>query len=214
MSTRRPINDFPRNEVGLVDRFLGTAYDVVKEVWEEIPNIRRVLALNAELEARLVDAIAQINERRNTALSDIATTKLAALAEIQSVWNETVREFRDLKADHLAQMEQIAADSIAELTAFHDQAMADIKEVTRIAKMWATHPKNEIVEDQLYSSKHYAETAAAIVSSMSPVNWHPELIGLDVTIPDNNNAWSAGPEVTLLDGMEVTVGEGSNWTII
>jgi len=32
----RPFADFPRNEPGLVDRFLGTAYDVVKEVYDNL----------------------------------------------------------------------------------------------------------------------------------------------------------------------------------
>lgn len=37
MSTRRSIADFPRNETGLVDEFIGTAYDTVKSVSDDLP---------------------------------------------------------------------------------------------------------------------------------------------------------------------------------
>ncbi|QHJ80358.1 MAG: hypothetical protein [Caudoviricetes sp.] len=33
----RPYSDFPRNEAGLVDNFLGSAYDVVKGVYDNLP---------------------------------------------------------------------------------------------------------------------------------------------------------------------------------
>lgn len=42
MSNRRSIADFPRNEAGLVDEFIGTAYDVVKEVHDNLDAIRNV----------------------------------------------------------------------------------------------------------------------------------------------------------------------------
>lgn len=42
MSNRRTMLDFPRNEVGLVDEFIGTAYDVVKEVHDNLDAIRNV----------------------------------------------------------------------------------------------------------------------------------------------------------------------------
>jgi len=38
----RPFTDFPRSEQGLVDNFIGTAYDVVKRVGDNIPEIQRL----------------------------------------------------------------------------------------------------------------------------------------------------------------------------
>lgn len=39
MSNRRTMTDFPRNEAGLVDEFIGTAYDVVKGVYDALPEL-------------------------------------------------------------------------------------------------------------------------------------------------------------------------------
>lgn len=40
--TSRPFSDFPRSEQGLVDNFIGTAYDVVKNVGDNIPELQRL----------------------------------------------------------------------------------------------------------------------------------------------------------------------------
>ena len=42
MSRNRPYTDFPRNEQGLVDNFIGTAYDTVKGVYDNLPEIQRL----------------------------------------------------------------------------------------------------------------------------------------------------------------------------
>jgi hypothetical protein len=50
-------------------------------------------------------------------------------------------------------------------------------------------------------------------SAFSPVSWHDQSIDNSVTIPDNKNAWSFGPTVTISAGQSVTIGDGSYWTI-
>jgi hypothetical protein len=50
-------------------------------------------------------------------------------------------------------------------------------------------------------------------SAFSPVSWHDQSIDNSVTIPDNKNAWSFGPTVTISVGQSVTIGDGSYWTI-
>lgn len=42
MSNRRSMTDFPRNEAGLVDEFIGTAYDTVKNVYDNLDEIGRL----------------------------------------------------------------------------------------------------------------------------------------------------------------------------
>lgn len=49
MSNRRSMTDFPRNEAGLVDEFIGTAYDTVKKVYDNIPEIKRLDGVLAEI---------------------------------------------------------------------------------------------------------------------------------------------------------------------
>lgn len=50
-------------------------------------------------------------------------------------------------------------------------------------------------------------------SAFSPISWHGQSIENSVTIPDNVNAWSFGPAMVITGGQQVTVGEGSFWTI-
>ena len=50
-------------------------------------------------------------------------------------------------------------------------------------------------------------------SAFSPISWHDQGIQNSIIIPDNKNAWSFGPVMSVAPGAAVTVGEGSYWTI-
>lgn len=50
-------------------------------------------------------------------------------------------------------------------------------------------------------------------SAFSVISWHKQTVDNSVTIPENVNAWSFGPKITISEGQQVTVGENSYWTI-
>lgn len=50
-------------------------------------------------------------------------------------------------------------------------------------------------------------------SAFSPISWHDQTVDNSVTIPDNKNAWSFGPTMSISIGQTVTIGTGSFWTI-
>lgn len=50
-------------------------------------------------------------------------------------------------------------------------------------------------------------------SAFSVISWHKQTVDNSVTIPDNMNAWSFGPEITISPGQQVTIPENSYWTI-
>lgn len=50
-------------------------------------------------------------------------------------------------------------------------------------------------------------------SAFSPISWHEQVVSNSVTIPENKNAWSFGPVMSIAAGQSVTVGAGSYWTI-
>lgn len=50
-------------------------------------------------------------------------------------------------------------------------------------------------------------------SAFSPISWHDQAVENSVTIPENKNAWSFGPSMTVALGQSVTISEGSFWTI-
>ena len=50
-------------------------------------------------------------------------------------------------------------------------------------------------------------------SAFSPISWHDPIIENSVTIPENKNAWSFGPTITIDAGQTITLGLNSFWTI-
>lgn len=50
-------------------------------------------------------------------------------------------------------------------------------------------------------------------SAFSVISWHDQSVTNSISIPDNKNAWSFGPVMTIEPGQVVTIGNGSFWTI-
>lgn len=59
---KRSITDFPRNEVGYVDEFIGTAYDVVKAVYDNLPQILHLAGVFTEV-PDLANRLTEIDNR-------------------------------------------------------------------------------------------------------------------------------------------------------
>lgn len=92
MSTMRTALDFPRNEAGLVDKFLGTAFDAVYTIYLNLEEILKSdgYAATAELAAASAkaSAIAAALSETNAHASEIAAAKSAAdtaAAVLQSI---------------------------------------------------------------------------------------------------------------------------------
>lgn len=50
-------------------------------------------------------------------------------------------------------------------------------------------------------------------SAFSVISWHDQSVTNSITIPNNKNAWSFGPVLTVAPGQVVTIGSGSFWTV-
>lgn len=50
-------------------------------------------------------------------------------------------------------------------------------------------------------------------SAFSVISWHKQTVDNSVEIPEEMNAWSFGPVITLQPGQHVTIPENSYWTI-
>lgn len=50
-------------------------------------------------------------------------------------------------------------------------------------------------------------------SAFSMISWHDQIIPNSIAIPDNKNAWSFGPTITIATGQFVVIGANSFWTI-
>lgn len=56
-------------------------------------------------------------------------------------------------------------------------------------------------------------TTPPMGSAFSVISWHDQSVTNSINIPDNKNAWSFGPTLTISPGQVVTVGTNSFWTI-
>lgn len=50
-------------------------------------------------------------------------------------------------------------------------------------------------------------------SAFSVISWHDQSVTNSIVIPDNKNAWSFGPVMTIEPGQVVTIGTNSFWTV-
>lgn len=50
-------------------------------------------------------------------------------------------------------------------------------------------------------------------SAFSIISWHDQTITNSIVIPDNKNAWSFGPTITIAPGQFVTIPANSFWTV-
>lgn len=50
-------------------------------------------------------------------------------------------------------------------------------------------------------------------SAFSVISWHDQSVTNSITIPNNKNAWSFGPVITIQPGQVVTIGTNSFWTV-
>lgn len=50
-------------------------------------------------------------------------------------------------------------------------------------------------------------------SAFSVISWHGQHVSNSIVIPDDVNAWSFGPVMTIDPGQVVTIGDGSFWTV-
>tara|TARA_Y100001951_G_C11298065_1_gene277578 strand:+ start:29641 stop:30252 length:612 start_codon:yes stop_codon:yes gene_type:complete len=57
--------------------------------------------------------------------------------------------------------------------------------------------------------------ASPIAAAERPaIQWHSQIIENSMVIPDNVNAFSAGPVMTLADGVSITLGDNSVYTLL
>ena len=81
----------------------------------------------------------------------------------------------------------------------------------RIAADTAEHNSRTSADASLQSQISGSTTLEA--SAFSEISYHGQTIENSVTIPDNKNAWSFGPTMSIAALQTVTVGTGSFWTI-
>lgn len=75
-----------------------------------------------------------------------------------------------------------------------------------------TEQSSRISADQNLQAQ-LSETDPLEASAFSEISWHDQVIRNSVVVPPGKNAWSFGPSMTIAEGQEVLVSDGSSWTI-
>ena len=94
----------------------------------------------------------------------------------------------------------------------------DAETDARVSADSAIHSRIDGVEEDYQEADanlqaQISETSPLEASAFSPISWHDQVVSNSVTIPENKNAWSFGPVMSIAAGQVVTIGAGSFWTI-
>ena len=114
----RPVTDFPQNEQGLVDQFIGTAYDVVLGVYNALPLLQ---TLGPQLE-QVAAAAASITQSVSQA-AGYAQAAGASLAAIGNSVNDAASHAAAAEASK-NQAGTAVTNALAALQAFQSNAAA------------------------------------------------------------------------------------------
>lgn len=189
----RPFTDFPRSEQGLVDNFIGTAYDVVKRVGDNIPEIQR-----------LDGVIDDINTMAPTiAAASVETAMVPARTEIGGLIDTA-----EVKVTE-AQTAANAAANSAVLSGTH------ALEANNVTEQFRTDFGGPNSSNMINWSRQPLVAAISNVSqflSLQPVNiW--EYAGSVVTKPDPANYttwdWTPAFQAAVNSGNPIAVPQGT-----
>lgn len=130
----RSISDFPRNEAGLVDEFIGTAYDAMYALYINLEELLRTddyaaQAKASQLAARASELAAAVSESNALNSQKLAALNAAAAAESLAAAINARDSAEGFAITGLTQLHEVQANAL--------QVNTDLIEVTRLATQTA-----------------------------------------------------------------------------
>jgi len=132
------------------------------------------------------------------------------LARYYDAKGNRISNLGDPIADGDAVNKRSLDDAITDLNSNLSEQIAEeeaARKAADIAEADARAAADANLQDQLTGNVTLEASAFSVIS------WHKQAVDNSVTIPDNVNAWSFGPSVTISSGQQVTVGNNSFWTV-
>ena len=109
--------------------------------------------------------------------------------------------------------DQSVPDSVVNFREGDDRYKAPLDAEVLERKQEDSNIRSEFVAADANIQSQLAGEVPLEASAFSPISWHDPIIENSVTIPENKNAWSFGPTMTIGAGQTITIGLNSFWTI-
>lgn len=166
---------------------------------------------------RALDKLTMLIQKLSWWWDTLALKKPNVFSSYYDARQNRIANVADPDADQDAVNKRYVTGQVADFTAYVDNKVfnesvarqaADITLQQNInAEVLARQKADANIQDQLTGNIPLESSAFSVIS------WHKKTIDNSITIPDNMNAWSFGPEITISDGQSVTIPENSFWTI-
>lgn len=177
-------------------------------------NVSRINGNFVEIQATINNDLLHLNGGNNTMLQDLDMNGNALLNVATDVNNPdsmlTVSE-----GD--ARYYNVAGDTLTGPMDVNNQIVTGLR-----APVGNTEAVRKQELDQEIAARSSADaslqdqingTNPPMGSAFSVISWHDQNIANSIVIPDDKNAWSFGPVISIDLGQTVTVGSGSFWTV-
>lgn len=164
-----------------------------------------------------LDKLTMLIQENDWKFDSLTLRKSTIFADSYDAKNQRISHVSDPTEDDDAVNRRFVTDSVSGFKEYIDSEVAAEAEIRQEAdgklssdladEIKARQEADSNIQDQLTGNTPLQASAFSVIS------WHKQSVDNSVTIPDNVNAWSFGPTVTVSDGQSVIVGEGSFWTI-
>ncbi|NIG20527.1 hypothetical protein F3J37_17780 [Pantoea sp. Al-1710] len=157
-----------------------------------------------------LDKLTMLIQEYGWRFDSLTLKKPSIFASYYDALNNRISNLADPVASNDAVPKHYVDESVSDFKQYVDSevsAESQARKAADIAEADARATADANLQDQLTGNVPLEASAFSVIS------WHKQTVDNSVTIPDNMNAWSFGPEITISSGQQVTIPENSYWTI-
>lgn len=157
-----------------------------------------------------LDKLTMLIQEYGWRFDSLTLKKPTIFARYYDALNNRIGNLADPNAATDAVPKHYVDDSVSDFKQYVDDevsAEAAERNAADIAEANARAAADANIQEQLTGNVPLEASAFSVIS------WHKQTVDNSVTIPDNMNAWSFGPEITISPGQQVNIPQNSYWTI-
>lgn len=164
-----------------------------------------------------LDKLTMLIQEYGWRFDSLSLKRPSVFASYYDALNNTIENLADPVNDQDAVNKRFVASQVADFKEYVDSEVS--------AEATARKAADNVLQNSIDAEKLARQNADANIqsqltgnvpleaSAFSPISWHAQEVSNSVEIPENVNAWSFGPSMSIAEGQSVTIDEGSFWTI-